>query len=377
MLLEFIVMFIFGLILLVKGSDYFVESAAKIASILGISPFIIGLTIVAIGTSLPEMAASIMAVLNGSPELAVGTVIGSNISNIALILGFSALFSSGLIVKKRVLEKDVFMMFMVSLLFFYFSVDGIISFSEGLIFLFGFFFYMIFLIGVAKKFSFLFDFDNYLNAFFGTKKFEVFNLQNYIEIMKAGINPATYKKILSLHTASFKKEFGEKIDTSEKKEAKEMYKEKLFASIAKESAVIIIAGAGIVFGAKILIDGAIGAALLIGIPESFVGLVFVAIGTSLPELGVSISSAKKGFHEILVGNIIGSNISNILLVIGSASLFAPVSFSVSAMFFPFLFMIAVTLILMVFIYQNLCIARFAGIILLFIYALFIYRINPF
>ncbi|MFH1391331.1 MAG: calcium/sodium antiporter [Candidatus Diapherotrites archaeon] len=372
MAIESLVLFAVGTILLIKAADFFVDAAAKIAKLLGVSDLVIGLTIVSIGTSLPEIASAIFAAFSGEPSLAIGTVVGSNISNIALILGLTVFVVGTIKVDKKALEKDLFIMLMVTVLFFYFSVDGLISFLEGIVLVVIFVLYMFFLFGFMKRFEEIFSYDLFLKQFFGTEKFSVFNVKTYFKIMQAGVDPVTYHRLLGFDGKKFREKIGTRIDKGEVTEAKKLFSKEFFSSIINQSVILVISSLGVLYGAKILIDGAIGLATFFAIPSSIVGLFLVAIGTSLPELGVSISSARKGYFDILIGNIIGSNIANILLVIGATSVISALSFSFAEILAPMFFMLTISLVLGFSIHRNYDINKGEALLLLVLYAAFAY-----
>ncbi|MAG18349.1 MAG: hypothetical protein CL944_02660 [Candidatus Diapherotrites archaeon] len=370
--LESILLFIVGTILLIKSADFLVDAAAKIAKLLGVSDLVIGLTIVSIGTSLPEIASAIFAAFSGEPSLAIGTVIGSNISNIALILGITIFIAGTIKVDKKALEKDLFIMLMVSVLFFYFSLDGLISSLEGAILVVLFVLYMMFLFGFMKRFEKIFSYDRFLKQFFGTEKFSVFNLKTYFKIMQAGIDPSTYRRLLGFDGKQFTEKIGTRIDKGEKAEAKKLFGKEFFSSLINQLIILVISALGVVYGAQILIEGAIGLASFFDIPSSVIGLFLVAIGTSLPELGVTISSARKGYFDILIGNIIGSNIANILLVIGTTSVISALSFSFAEIFMPMFFMLTISLVLGFSIHRNYDINKAEALLFMVLYAAFAY-----
>ncbi|MCH7902543.1 calcium/sodium antiporter [archaeon] len=377
MAIESIVIFVAGLFLLIKGADFFVEAASKIAKIIGVSDLAIGLTIVAIGTSLPEIAASIFAALSGEVSLAVGTVVGSNIANLSLVMAIAAIIFGRVQVEKKALEKELFIMLMVSILFYYFSFDGEISKEEGLLFIGLFVVYTFFLLGVMKKLAAALPYERFLKAFIGTEKFSIFNAKMYFQIMKAGIDPVTYKKLLGMEEDrkagdGFEEKLGKRIEKGEGVEAKEIYKKKLLGSFSNQLVYLVIGGIAILFGAQILVEGAIGVATFFGISSGTIGLLLVAVGTSLPELGVSLSSVKKGYAGIFIGNLIGSNISNILLVVGTTSLIAPFVFVFEDVNVPFFFMLLVSALLAVFIQRDFVITKKIGYIFLAIYAIFVF-----
>ena len=252
-----IILLIIGFALLTTGADYFIENSASFAEEKGISPHVVGVTIVAFGTSLPELLVSIISSLNGYNDLALGNIVGSNISNIGLVLAVST-FIFYYVLKTDIspdedANNDSYVMVLAVLLLFFFSIDKSISQMEGLIFFSLYIFYIFWL----------------------------------------------YKRT--------------KGDASESDESKTSY-------------LLLVGGLiGLLAGAQLTVDSAVAIALAIGIPEIVVGLSVVAVGTSLPELAGTVSAARMGHKEIAVGNVIGSNIANIFLVMGVLALINPIS----------------------------------------------------
>ena len=252
-----IILLIIGFALLTIGADYFIENSASFAEEKGISPHVVGVTIVAFGTSLPELLVSIISSLNGYNDLALGNIVGSNISNIGLVLAVST-FIFFYVLKTDIspdedANNDSYVMVLAVLLLFFFSTDKSISQIEGLIFFSLYIFYIFWL---------------------------------------------------------YRRTRGEESDSED----------------AKTSYIFLVGGlAGLLAGAQLTVDSAVAIALAIGIPEIVVGLSVVAIGTSLPELAGTVSAARMGHKEIAVGNVIGSNIANIFLVMGVLSIINPIS----------------------------------------------------
>ena len=252
-----IILLIIGFVLLTTGADYFIENSASFAEEKGISPHVVGVTIVAFGTSLPELLVSIISSLNGYNDLALGNIVGSNISNIGLVLAVST-FIFYYVLKTDIspdedANNDSYVMVLAVLLLFFFSIDKSISQMEGLIFFSLYIFYIFWL---------------------------------------------------------YKRTKGENSDSDE----------------SKTSYLLLVGGLiGLLAGAQLTVDSAVAIALAIGIPEIVVGLSVVAVGTSLPELAGTVSAARMGHKEIAVGNVIGSNIANIFLVMGVLSLINPIS----------------------------------------------------
>ena len=275
------VLLIVGFVFLIKGSDFFVDGASSIASLLKIPTIIVGLTIVALGTSAPEAAVSITSSLTGSNAMAVSNVIGSNLFNILMVIGISALLGD-LLMEKNVLDKDLPFLVGITLLWAVFIIIGWdITNIEGIILL---------LIMVA-----------YIS-------FLVYNTR------KSG-------------------------------GAQEVEKPKL--TLPKSIIFILVGLAGIVLGGDLVVDSASAIAIALGMSETLVGLTIVAIGTSLPELVTSITALKKGENQLVIGNVIGSNIFNILFVLGASSAISAIPLD-SSLLIDVLFMFAVTVLCFIF-----------------------------
>lgn len=301
-----------GLVLLVAGAEVLVRGAAKLAAQFGIPPLIIGLTVVAFGTSAPETAVSVQSAFNGSGDLAIGNVIGSNIANVLLILGMTALVAP-LIVSRQLIRLDVPIMIGASLLTFGLAWDGSLSRLDGALLFAGVLTYTGFLIYSARK-----DKGN--------------------------------------DDDEFAKEFG--LD-----EAPKPYAWVINLGLIIAGLVLLVAGS------NFLVEGAVTLARALGISELVIGLTVVAIGTSLPELATSILAAIKGERDIAVGNIVGSNIFNLLCVLGLASLVSPAAISVSpnALAFDFPVMIAVAVACLPIFFTGYRINRWEGLLFLAYY----------
>ena len=250
-----------GFILLVKGADWFVDGTSSIAARLGIPQLVIGLTIVAMGTSAPEAAVSVTAALQGSADITIGNVVGSNIMNILVILGLASSLTCIRVARSTVFREIPFMLFTTVLLL-VLGLDGAVTLVDGII-LWGFFLvYLGYLFRMAKN--------------------------------------------------------GESSDETEINCERPLWKSGLWA----------IVGLGcIVLGSDVAVDAATSIARMLGLSERLIGLTIVALGTSLPELFTSVSAAKQGNADIAIGNIVGSNIFNILFVVGSSALITPVAFT--------------------------------------------------
>jgi len=272
-----------GIVLLYKSADWMIESASRLAKMLGVSEFIIGLTIVAVGTSLPEIASSVMAAYYGNPGLALGNIIGSNIANIALVLGLGALV--GVVpVNKQVVKRDSGMLLISAAVVLLVLFNGVVTQVEGILLLCLFLAYSAYVFKTRrtlKKYGF--------GDFFG-----YFVRMNYVET----ITERGASVLRSFLTGRGRKKGVE----------------------AREMVIILASAVIVVFSAQILVLGATGLGAELGLSQGFMGLTVVAIGTSLPELSVSLTAVLKKKGNLMIGNIIGSNISNSFLVLGLAAL---------------------------------------------------------
>ena len=297
-----------GFVLLVKGADFFVEGVSNIASHFGIPQIIIGLTIVAFGTSAPEAAVSITASIDEAGGVAVGNVIGSNIMNIWLILGISAVVSP-MVVKKNTVRYEIPFTIGISVVFL--------------------------ILGVA------------------------FNSLNRICGVILLLLLASFMVYLFL---SAKKEMKQNKLSGEVEEKKKI-------NIPLTLLISVLGGAAVVFGANLSVDAATKLAQMCSISEDIIGLTIVAFGTSLPELVTSVIASKKGKNDIAIGNIVGSNIFNLLFVLGTASAIYPLSFGKEFIIDSFV-MIGAAITLWLFTVKNKNLSRVGGAVMLAMYAVY-------
>tara|TARA_R100000541_G_scaffold340_36_gene2941 strand:- start:11923 stop:13005 length:1083 start_codon:yes stop_codon:yes gene_type:complete len=298
-----------GLVLLVAGAEVLVRGAAKLAAQFGIPPLIIGLTVVAFGTSAPETAVSVQAALNGSGDIAIGNVLGSNIANVLLILGVTSLVAP-LIVSRQLIRLDVPIMIGASLVTYALAWDGSLSRLDGTLLFSAVIAYTAFLIISSRRATAAATADD-----------------------------------------EFAKEFG--LDETPKP----------YASLI--NAGLVVAGLVLlVTGSNFLVEGAVSLARALGLSELVIGLTVIAIGTSLPELATSILAAIRGERDIAVGNIVGSNIFNLLCVLGLASLVSPnaIGVAANALAFDFPVMIAVALACLPIFFTGYAINRWEGLL---------------
>lgn len=302
-----------GFVMLVKGADLFVDGASKVAERFGIPQLVIGLTIVAMGTSLPEAAVSTSAALKGSAEITIGNVLGSNIMNILLILGITSVISP-LAVQMSTIKYEIPMVIGASVLLAFLGLyDGTVARIDGIILLVGMVCYLLYLLKMTKK----------------------------------GQQAA-----------------GDEAEENEKKD-----------SIALLLLFIVAGGLMIVWGSDITVDAASTLAAMFGMDERIIGLTIVAFGTSLPELVTSATAAIKGKADIAVGNIVGSNLFNILFVVGIAGTITPVIYE-SKFIVDTIVCIATAILLWLCVIRTKKLKRHGGVILLICYAAyFVYLIH--
>jgi cation:H+ antiporter len=292
-------LFALSLVILVKGTDYFVESSARIARKLGVSHMIIGLTLAAVGTSLPELASSVSAALQNYPSIITGNIIGSNIANIGLVLGVSAYLYS-FKPNHKIYMRDGYIFILSILLLYFFSSDNTIVWWEATFLLILYFSYLIFLIRTREKNNRKYQFHHFLDYFFKLDYITVFRKK-------------TIKKIVG----------GKKAKSLQEKKSISLARAGVFMDVI----TLLFSGTTVVIAAKYLIQEAVWFADFLNVPRTLVGLSVIAIGTSLPELTVSITAARKGFGDLVLGNILGSNIANIFLIGGVSSLITPLTIS--------------------------------------------------
>lgn len=326
MLFIALILFVLGLILLIKGANLLVSGASSLSLILKISPVVIGLTVVAFGTSSPELLVSVTSALNGNTELALANVVGSNIANILLILGVSALFAP-LAVKKNTTWKEIPMSFLGAL------VMVVLGLQEIL------------------------DFGRYRHEFFADD-----NVIGSITFSN-GLILIGFFIIFLYYTFGIAKVEG---DTSE-----DIKKIPLPRSIV----YIVLGLVGLGFGSTLLVDNATIIARVLGVSDRLIGLTLIAVGTSLPELVTSITAAMKKQVDLAVGNVIGSNIFNIFFVLGATSLVRPIPITSDSLIdIGFLFVSTVIMFLTLFVMKRHEIVRSEGIIFLILYTIYLIHI---
>lgn len=302
-----IILVIGGFVLLVKGADWFVQGAATLANKWGISHMVIGLTIVAMGTSLPEAAVSITAALDGSAGITVGNVVGSNILNILIVLGVTALIAT-MEVELTTIKLDIPFLLGITILMAGFGyTGGTITRSEGILLAIIFLSYLIYLTVITRR-----------------------------------DNPP---------------------EEGEDEYIRDDY------SVTKCFILLFIGGAITVISSKLIVFGATDIARIIGISDRIIGLTVIAFGTSLPELVTCITAARQGSAGIAIGNIIGSNIFNILFVLGITSIICPVPFE-TKFFFDVLVAVLAIIALWIGAFKRRLVGKITGMVMLGMYVIY-------
>ena len=302
-----IVWLLVSLVILYYGAEGLVSGAASLAKRIGISPLVIGLTIVSIGTSMPELVVSVKAAMSGQSAISIGNVLGSNFFNIGIILGMSALIYP-LAVKRQLLKLDVPVMIFAALLFFLMFLDYKISHVEALIFILLLLSYISYLLFISKK------------------------------------------------------------NTPVEEEEEEIKQTKHWALD------ILFIGVGLlalVYGSDLLVVNATLIAGRLGMSEAMIGLTIVAVGTSMPELATSVVAAIKKRSDIAIGNVVGSNIFNVLLILGVAGLIQPIS-TPEINYVDGLFMIGISLLLWSFMKAGSRIKRWQGTAFIAFYLIYFF-----
>lgn len=379
MVLINILIFVGGLALLIKGADIFVISSSSIAKRLGISEFVIGLTLVSVGTSVPELASSLTASFQQASGLIMGNILGSNIANIGLIASIAALLCN-VRTDELMLRRDGYIMLFCSFLLFLFILDFNISRIEALIFLLFYLAYLLFLFQKVKKHEKDMYFKDFLKYFL---RFEyIFDFKDKIGTeARTGIRKkGKINGVLETVNTNNKKTEGwiEKeirIEQEDEESNIGIEVENLQeSSLLIEFFKLIASGTAIIIGAKYFVEQAIFFARLLEVPETLIGLTLVAVGTSIPELLVTVSAARKNYSSIALGNVIGSNTTNILLILGCSGLVNPLTVTGISVYYIAPFMLLISVLFLLFIRTGWRIKKFEGLILLLLYCGFIITI---
>lgn len=300
---------VLGLVILLLGGKFLVDGASAIAVKLGLSAGLIGLTIVAFGTSAPELLVSVNAALKGTSDIAIGNVVGSNIANISLVLGISAILYP-IALHLSVLKLDYFFALISAVLFYLIALNQEISRFEGIL----------------------------------------------LTILLIAVNLYIYKKLKG--TSSEESQGDINVNYSS----------------LKAILLILVGVLGLYYGSDLFVDSAVEISRKFGVSERVIGITVIAIGTSLPELTTSVIAAFNKKTDIAIGNILGSNIMNVLGIIGITAIVQPIPVSDQFLKSDFIWMIGLTLLLFPILKSKLNISRIEGGVLLFAYLIYIYTI---
>ncbi|MCG8353203.1 MAG: calcium/sodium antiporter [Chloroflexales bacterium] len=303
-----LVLFVLGIGLLIVGAEVLVRGASHLAVAFGISPLVVGLTVVSFATSSPELAVSLQSAFSGQADIALGNVIGSNIFNVLIILGLAAIITP-LVVSQQLIRLDVPIMIGISFLMLLLGLDGRIGRLDGLLLTVGIITYISFAIWQSRR-----------------------------------------------ETAEVQEEYS--------KQATGRASQRGVAAIIKDIGMIIAGLAFLALGSNWMVDGAVVIARFLGLSELIIGLTIIAVGTSLPEVAASVVAALRGQRDMAVGNAVGSNIFNILAILGITGLVAPNGINVpsAALNFDLPIMIAVAVACLPIFFTNYSVDRWEGVL---------------
>ena len=309
-------LFVVGLGLLVGGAEVMVRGASRLATALGVSPLVVGLTVVAFGTSAPELAVGVSSALGGSADIALGNVVGSNIANVLLVLGIAALVmpvATGV----QLVRREVPLMIAASIALWLMALGGEVNRLEGVVLVGGIVVYTVLLVRSARR-----------------------------------------------ETPEIREEFSGEVGMGAGRGPR---------VVAVNVGLAVVGLVMLVVGAQWIVDGAVSFATTLGIPEIVVGLTIVAVGTSLPEIATSVLAGIRGHRDIAVGNVVGSCIFNILMVLGVTAVVSPQPIAVSSQLLTvdIPLMVAAALGLLPIVYTGLMVSRREGAMLVAIYALYL------
>ena len=330
-----IVLLVLGVIIVLKGADWLTDGAVNIATRFGVSQMVIGLTIVAMGTSMPEFCVSMVSALKGTPDLAVGNVVGSNTLNTLLIVGCSALVAP-IMVKRSSVKRDIPFAVVASLLMLLFCLDGAIGRVDAAVLFAGFCLFMFVTLKYAK-----------------TTEGPAEAVATSGAATTTGISEASTSQPSSSEASSSETSASEASQASG-------------TSMLKAVVMLVVGLLCLIAGSNMFVDNASFVASSLGVSDAVIGLTIVAGGTSMPELATSMVSAKKGNSDIAIGNVIGSNVFNILMIIGITGLVKPMHIA-GITTLDLIMMLASMLLMWFFCRTTYKVKRWEGAVLTIIY----------
>ena len=330
-----IVLLVLGVIIVLKGADWLTDGAVNIATRFGVSQMVIGLTIVAMGTSMPEFCVSMVSALKGTPDLAVGNVVGSNTLNTLLIVGCSALVAP-IMVKRSSVKRDIPFAVVASLLMLLFCLDGAIGRVDAAVLFAGFCLFMFVTLKYAK-----------------TTEGPAATVATSGAATTTAISEASTSQASSSEASSSETSAHEASQVSG-------------TSMLKAVVMLVVGLLCLIAGSNMFVDNASFVASSLGVSDAVIGLTIVAGGTSMPELATSMVSAKKGNSDIAIGNVIGSNVFNILMIIGITGLVKPMHIA-GITTLDLIMMLASMLLMWFFCRTTYKVKRWEGAVLTIIY----------
>lgn len=330
-----IVLLVLGVIIVLKGADWLTDGAVNIATRFGVSQMVIGLTIVAMGTSMPEFCVSMVSALKGTPDLAVGNVVGSNTLNTLLIVGCSALVAP-IMVKRSSVKRDIPFAVVASLLMLLFCLDGAIGRVDAAVLFAGFCLFM-----------------------FVTLKYAKTTDEHSAAVATSGAATTTAISEASTSQTSSSEASSSETSAPEASQASG-------TSMLKAVVMLVVGLLCLIAGSNMFVDNASFVASSLGVSDAVIGLTIVAGGTSLPELATSMVSAKKGNSDIAIGNVIGSNVFNILMIIGITGLVKPMHIA-GITTLDLIMMLASMLLMWLFCRTTYKVKRWEGAVLTIVY----------
>ena len=348
MVLNAVVTFVVSLFFLIKGADYFVEAAGRMATFFRISVMLVGLTVVAVGTSLPELVIGIVSSLEGNSSLVLGNVLGANAANLGLILGMSAMMGI-MNIKRKIYSRDGLFMMAVSLLFLMTSLDGALGFGDGLLFL--------------AFFSF------YLYHLWTTEQHQDVTFLHHVEKVWVLINPRTYTTLLdkTLQGDTYR-DWWARYKTYRVNGEGES---RQWGLLVKDMGTLAVSGFVVFMAAQYLVPAVGEVAVFLGVPSVFVAAVLLSLGTTMPEMAVSLVAIRKGMGDLVVGNVVGSNIADLMLVGGVAAVIAPIPVGSFALTYLIPSMLFFAALFLAFVRANWVLRLFHGLIFVLCYLLYV------
>ena len=339
-----IVLLVLGVIIVLKGADWLTDGAVNIATRFGVSQMVIGLTIVAMGTSMPEFCVSMVSALKGTPDLAVGNVVGSNTLNTLLIVGCSALVAP-IMVKRSSVKRDIPFAVVASLLMLLFFLDGAIGRVDAAVLFAGFCLFMFVTLKYAKTTE-------------GPAAAVATSGAATTGISEASTSQASSSEASSSETSA--------PEASSSETSAQEASQASGTSMLKAVVMLVVGLLCLIAGSNMFVDNASFVASSLGVSDAVIGLTIVAGGTSMPELATSMVSAKKGNSDIAIGNVIGSNVFNILMIIGITGLVKPMHIA-GITTLDLIMMLASMLLMWFFCRTTYKVKRWEGAVLTIIY----------